>query len=225
MREIQKYRYVMAGVLTVAVFVLGVLFSNFMDDTRYQSLENEMQQTQVEMESRQLQLSYLKSSEVQSCDAIEAGLKEIVEGYNKRLRRVQQYQENSFFQEEQFRTMKREYILSGIRYWLYAQELRDRCDNGSNTVLFFTSSLFSESECDECSSLGTELTLLKKEYGEELLVFTVPTSLDDGAVEMLEKQYNITETPAVVLNGEEKLEGFHSSDEIEEELNLSGKER
>lgn len=222
MREVQKYRYILAAVLTVTVFVMGVLFSNMMDAQRYQSLKNRIQQNSVEMESRQLQLSYLKSPEVNSCRALEAGLTDIVKGYNARLSDVQQYQKNSFFNRQQFRIVKREYVLSGIRYWMYAQRLRDKCNYSANTVLFFTRNLFGKSNCDKCTSLGSKLTLLKKKYEDELLIFTIPTSLDDGAVEMLERQYNITETPSLVINGRKKIEGKYTVNQVEKKLNITG---
>lgn len=221
MREIQKYRYIIAGILTITVFVMGMLFSNLMDDRRYQELQNEMQQNNVEMESRQLQLSYLKSPGVESCAALEAGLSDIVEGYNSRLENVQQYQENSFFQQKQFKTIKRKYILSGVRYWMYAQELRDKCNYNATTVLFFTENMFSEDDCQSCKNIGTELTILKRRHDRDFLVFTMPTELDDGAVNILEQQYNVTKTPTLVVNGEEKIEGYMTSGEISQKLNLS----
>lgn len=223
MREIQKYRYVMAGILTVTVFILGMLFSNLVDDRRYQELQVEMQQNNVEMESRQLQLSYLKSPGVESCSALEAGLSDIVEGYNTRLERVQQYRENSFFKKDQFETIQRQYILSGVRYWMYAQELRNRCDYNATTVLFFTENIYGNDGCQSCRNVGTELTLLKRRYDGDFLVFTIPTELDDGAVDMLEQQYNVTETPTIVVNGEQKIEGYRTSGEISQRINLSEK--
>ncbi|MFB6100224.1 MAG: hypothetical protein ABEK16_03025 [Candidatus Nanohalobium sp.] len=221
MRKIQKYRYVLAAVLTLTVFTMGMLFSNLMDTQRYQQLQNEMQENNVEMESRQLQLSYLKSPEVESCAALQAGLSDIVKGYNSRLEKVQQYQENSFFKEQQFKIIKRKYILSGIRYWMYAQNLRSKCDYNATTVLFFTRNLFGDEKCRKCSSVGVELTLLKKRYDGELLVFTIPTKLDDGAVNILEQQYNVTSTPALVVNGEKKIEGYRSAGRLSELMNLS----
>jgi hypothetical protein len=201
---------------------MGVMFSNLLDDRRYQGLQNEMQENIVEMESRQLQLSYLKSPEVESCTALEAGLGDIVKGYNSRLGKVQQYQENSFFKEQQFKTIKRKYILSGVRYWMYSQELRKRCNYNATTVLFFTENLFGEDECEKCSNIGSELTLLKKRHDGNLLVFTIPTQLDDGAVNILEQQYNVTETPTLVVNSQQKIQGYRSSGQLSRLMNLSG---
>lgn len=221
MREIQKYRYITAAILTFTVFALGMLFSNYMDDRRYQGLENQVRQDNVQIESQQLQLNYLQSSEVNSCGALQAGLEDIIKGYNSRLAKVQQYQENSLFKEKQFKTTKRKYIISGIRYWMYTEQLKDKCGYNASTTLFFTENMFGDSDCQNCKSQGHELTLLKRKYDGELLVFTIPTDLDDGIVNMIEQQYNITETPSLVINAEQKLEGFQTRNEIQNKLKVT----
>lgn len=224
MREVRKYRYFFAAALTIVIFMLGVLFSNFMDDTRYNSLKNDINQDNVELESRQLQLNYLRSDNVKSCGALEAGLRDIVSGYNNRLSNLQNYQERSFFKEQEFKSMKHSYILSGIRYYLFAQELRGECDYNADTALFFTEGVGDNDNCEECGQMGEQLTILKRQYGEDLLVFTVPIEMDDGMVNMLVGQFNVTEKPTVIINGNEskKIEGFKSRKVIERELTVTG---
>ncbi|MFB6241468.1 MAG: hypothetical protein ABEJ36_01535 [Candidatus Nanosalina sp.] len=222
MREIKKYRYFFAAVLTVAIFVLGILMSSFVDQARYDSLRTQIRENNVELESRQLQLNYLQSDNIDSCRAMKAGLQDIVSGYNKRLSNLQNYAENSMFNREEFRVLKHSYILSGIRYWMFAQELRQRCGYKANTVLFFTSSMGNNGGCSECGRMGEQLSLLKSRYEERLLVFTVPVKLNDGMIDMLESQYNVTEIPTVVINSNKskRIEGFESRRKIEEYLTV-----
>jgi len=218
MRDIQKYRYVVAALLVVLVFSLGFLISNLADNTRASSLRNELQQDVVRIESRQLQLSYLESQS-QSCDALEAGLNNIVKGYNERLGKVQQYQDNSLLSSQRFETIKHQYIVSGIRYWLFAQQLRKKCEYSPNTVLFFTTDL-QKTDCSACEKEGQQLTLLKQVHQNQVLVFSVPVKMDDGLIKILERTYNVTETPTVVVNGNDTLAGYHSRSEIEKHLKL-----
>ncbi|MFB6191444.1 MAG: hypothetical protein ABEJ64_03365 [Candidatus Nanohaloarchaea archaeon] len=217
MREIQRYRYLVAALLTVIMFTMGVLVSNFVDDARTSSLQSEIQQDLVEIESKQLQLTYLKSGEVQSCDVLKAGLNNIVSGYNRRLGNLQQYKEESVLQEQRFKTIRDRYILSGIRYWMFAQDLRQRCDYSPDTVLFFANSL-DQNDSEQNQRQARQLTLLKKERRSQILIFTIPRNMEDGMVKILERQYNVTESPTLVLNGEEKLVGYHSRSEIREHL-------
>ncbi|MFB6190145.1 MAG: hypothetical protein ABEJ91_01095 [Candidatus Nanohaloarchaea archaeon] len=217
MREIQKYRYLVAAMLTLIMFSMGVLVSNFVDDARASALKSQINEDLTEIESKQLQLSYLKSGDVQSCKVLRKGLKNIVEGYNKRLGNLQQYQQNSAIQSQRFETIKNRYILSGIRYWMFAEDIRKQCDYSPDTVLFFTNNLEKEG-CEACEKMGRQLTLLKREQDSRLLVFSIPTDMEDGMVEILESQYNVTDTPTVVVNGEKKLTGYHPRSDIRKYL-------
>jgi hypothetical protein len=217
MREIQKYRYLVAAMLTLIMFSMGVLVSNFVDDARASALRSQVDQDLTEIESKQLQLSYLESEEVQSCDVLRKGLNNIVKGYNQRLGNLQQYQEKSTIQSQRFETIKSRYILSGIRYWMFAEDIRTECDYSPDTVLFFTNNLEKEN-CEDCERMGRQLTLLKREQDSELLVFSIPTEMDDGMVDILESQYNVTETPTVVVNGEKRLVGYHPRADVREHL-------
>lgn len=220
MRDINKYRYLVAGVLTVVVFVLGVLFSTVADEERAGILEDELKDSLVELESRNLQLNYLKSSDVQSCRVLKEGLQNMVADYNERLQKVQSYQESSLLREEKFETVNRRYILSGIRYWMFAEDLREKCSYDADNILFFTRGIGSGS-CDGCQKQGEQLSLLKKKYDKQVLIFSIPLDTEDGMIEVLEKQYNVTESPALVLNGNKTLDNYTSMSEISRELNLT----
>lgn len=223
MRKIKKYRYVAAFALTAMVFLLGILMSNLVDQQRAQSLENEMQQDLIQLESNQLQLSYLRSDESSSCEALQTALKNIVIDYNQRLSNVQNFQSDSFFKSQDFENIKRRYILSGIRYWMFAEEVRQKCDYSPDTVLFFTTTL-DKDDCPECDKIGRRLTLLKRKYNGDLLIFSIPVRMEDGMVDVLEQQFNVAQTPAVVINGDHKMTGLHPRSAIEQQLNNSAGE-
>jgi len=214
MRDIKTSRYVLAAVLTAVIFTLGILFSNFIDDVRSDSLRTELQDDVLAIESRQMQLSLLESDHIQSCDVLETGLTNIIGNYNQNLDRVLNYKENSFFNEKDFETIRRRYILSGVRYWMFAQELRDKCDYTTNTFLFFSQ----DEDCKNCSRTGTQLTLLKKKYQDLVLTFLVPTNIEDGTVKILKDKYNVTSVPTVVINGNTKLEGYVPIEQLERNI-------
>lgn len=213
MREISRYRYIVAAFLTLIIFVTGALTSNLVDDYRSEKLQTELQEDLTEVESNQLQLAYLQSENL-SCNTMDTGLKSITRGYNSRLAKIQTFRDRSLIKSERFNNLRRRYIISGIRYWMFAQEMKERCDFSPNTALFFTKSLENET-CEACARQGRQLTLLKKEYDGEFLVFSVPTSLDDGMVEILQDRYNVSEVPTTVVNGDTVLRGPKSREQIE----------
>ncbi|MDY6778868.1 MAG: hypothetical protein SVU32_09455 [Candidatus Nanohaloarchaea archaeon] len=217
MRNIKTYRYIFAAVLTVLIFLLGILFSNFVDDIRSSRIEESINENFVELESRQLQLAYLKE-DVQSCNVLKTGLSTIISDYNQNLGRVQRFEKNSIFNKDRFNTLQRQLMLSGIRYWMFAEDLKERCPGyNATTALFFSR----EDGCEACGRVGKNLALLKNKYGKGLLVFTVTVGTNDPMITILEQQYNITEVPAVVINEERVLRQNLTVQGIEQRINAT----
>lgn len=211
-REIKKYRYLFAALFTILVFTTGILFSNLVDDYRSSALQNEVREDVTDLESQQLQLNYLERQD--NCRVLEAGLNEVLQGYNERLDRVVNYEENSLFKSERFQNIRRQYVLAGIRYWIFSKDLRDKCeDYNPDTILYFQ-----KQDCPACDSTGKELSRIKKTQGNQALVFNIFTDIEDSMVTILEKEYQINQTPTVVINEETTLEGDLSRQEIEENM-------
>lgn len=214
MSEIKKYRYLFAIILTALIFMLGVLGSNLVDDKRQSELQNSLQEDTTDLQSKQLLLRYLEDKD--SCELRQQGLTEIIEGYNNRLERVQSYEDRSFFQESEFRNIRRSYVLSGIEYWMFAEQIEAGCeDYDTNTILFFT-----EEECDACERQGQTLSDIKRIYGDQVLIFSVYRGIDDSMINLLEEQYDIQEAPTLVINKNETVRGVQSRSNITEHLQL-----
>lgn len=214
-REIKKYRYVFAAVFTILIFFTGILFSNLMDDYRSGVLSEELEEDLIELESRQVQMNYLED-ENHTCEAMQAGLSNIVGSYNERLERMESYRDSTMLQEDQFNDIRRRYTLSGVEYWQFSEKVKDKCDGYEpDTILYF-----GEDDCSNCDQQRRELDRLKNIYGEEVLIFTVFTDIDDGMVEILTNEYDVQETPKIVINGEKQDEGLRHRDEIIENLTV-----
>lgn len=211
-REIKKYRYLFAALFTILVFTTGILFSNLVDDYRSSALQNEIREDVTDLESQQLQLNYLERQD--NCRVLEAGLNEVLQGYNERLDRVVNYEENSLFKQRRFQDIRRQYVLAGIRYWIFSKDLREKCeDYNPDTILYFQ-----KQDCPDCDSTGRELSRIKKTYGNQALIFTIYTDIQDSMVTILEKEYKVNQTPTVIINEETKLEGDLSRQEIKENM-------
>ncbi len=214
MSEIKKYRYIFALVLTALIFMLGVLGSNLIDDKRQAELQTSLQEDTTDIQSKQLLMRYLEDKE--SCELRQQGLTEIIEGYNNRLERVKSYEDRSFFQESEFKNIRRSYVLSGIEYWMFAEQIETSCeDYGTNTILFFT-----EEDCEECERQGQTLSDIKRIYGDEVLIFSVYRGIDDSMINLLEEQYEIDSAPTLVINKNQTVSGVRSRSNITSRLHL-----
>jgi|APHM01.1.fsa_nt_gi hypothetical protein len=103
---------------------------------------------------------------------------------------------------------------------MFAEEINRKCGRTSDTVLYFTSRVGAAQSCQECAEMGEHLSLTKKQKGSDFLIFTVPANLEDGMVDMLKRQYNVTSIPTTVFNANKsnKIHGVGSLDEIDSRL-------
>lgn len=215
MSEIKKYRYLFALILTVLIFCLGILASNLADDKRQADLQSTLEDDTTDIQSKQLLIRYL--DEKNSCELRQEGLAEIIDGYNNRLERVQSYEQQSFFQESEFRSIRRNYVLSGIEYWMFAEQTDENCeDYNPNTILFFT-----KDDCNECDRQGDLLSDIKRVHGEDVLVFSVYTDLDDSMINLLRDEYDVQDTPTMVINKNTTIRGFASRENVTQHLELN----
>lgn len=214
-REIKKYRYAFALIFTILIFSMGMLFSNLMDDYRTDTLSQELENDIIEMESRQIQMNYLDRGE-RSCQTLQRGLESITSSYNDRLDRIEQFRDSPTFQQEQFERLKHRYTLSGAEYWMFAENVKEQCDDyNPDTVLFFR-----EENCQECEDQGQELSRIKNVHGEDVLIFSIYTDIDDGMVNILKQEHNVERRPTLIINQETKLEGYHHREDILQNLNV-----
>lgn len=214
MSEIKKYRYLFAALFTILMFTMGVLTSNLIDDTRQNALQETLEEDAADLQSKQLMMNYLDDQK--SCNLRKKGLAQIVEDYNNRLERVESYEKSSFFQAGDFQNLRRRYVLSGLEYWMFAENTKEECDDyNPDTVLFFT-----EEDCTSCARQGEILSDLKRVHGEDLLVFVIYTDIEDNMIEVLKKEYNVTSPPAVIVNQNTTYHSFTGRQNITRNLDL-----
>jgi len=215
-REIKKYRYVFAAIFTVMIFFTGILFANLMDDYRADVLTQELEDDLAELESRQVQMSYLEDGN-HTCNAMQAGLSSTVSSYNDRLERMENYRDSTIFRGDQFENIRRQYMLSGVQYWQFAEEVKQECDYYNPDLILY----FGEHNCEDCKQQRTELDRMKNIYGEEVLIFSVFTDIDDGMVEILKSEYDVEDTPTVIINNEKQDSGLQTTEQLSENLTIT----
>lgn len=210
--EIKKHRYFFAAVFTLGVFFMGLLFSNLVDDHRSAALQEDLRDDIIGLESQQLQINYLDRQE--DCSVLKTGLTETTKDYNDNLERVQSYEDGSLLKSGRFHDIRHQFVLSGIRYWLFAQEVRQRCpDYDPHTLLYFGTD-----DCPGCNAVRNHLERVKDQYGAQTLIYHIHTDIDDGMVRILKNRFGIETIPSVVVNEETVLEGSVSKQRIVDEI-------
>ncbi|MEK6938931.1 MAG: conjugal transfer protein TraF [Nanoarchaeota archaeon] len=211
-RKISTDKYIIAGVITLLIFGLGLTLGMVIDNYRYNVIEEVNMEQEVRYLSLQSQYLYLTSfGSYNNCPILSGALKFTIEDLSNSLSEVIASGEETQNDDVRSNIITRRYLLDNLRYWLLAKESKDRCNLDIVPILYFYSA-----ECPSCPNQGTILTHFKNLFGEQLLVF--PINLDfrsqETMVEIVMNQFNITKYPTVVIDNK-KYEGVVTQEQLQ----------
>lgn len=206
---INKKRHLIALLFTFAAFIIGILIGVLITNERL-DFSNEVSQDQrLELESIQLQYIYITSLlESENCPAILRAMEENLNSLE--IARIKLEGFISQTRNKEFQFIKRDYILSELRYWILAQQTQKICEDDSIKVLFFYTK---EEQCSDCPTQGLILTNIKKKLEEKILIFSLDTQQEEPMVQILKQSFNITTVPTIVFK-DKKIEGLTKLDEL-----------
>lgn len=210
-RVISKEKYIVAGVITLLIFSLGLTLGLIIDDHRYNLVEEVNMEQEVKYTSVQLQYLFLTTeNHYNNCPVLSATLKETVRDLSDSLSEVISFEEESKTISTRQNIIMRRYILDNLRYYLLATQSKQRCDLDIVPILYFYSK-----NCTSCPDQGTILTYYKQIFGEKVLVFPINGDLrsDETMVRIMEGQYNVTTYPTIIID-QQKYEGVVSREKL-----------
>ncbi len=202
MVKMDKNRYILAGILTILIFSLGLLLGIILDLSRARWAENVLTSQEINFNSISLQYQLIdlfskNNKSIDSCKAIQPLLTDAVINLNKALAKFMDYKENARIDPDKEDIIERQYLLANIRYWLLIKRYKEECNNSDVvTILYFFSN-----DCRDCPDQGVILTYYKKLYENKLLVFPINVDLekDEPLITSLRMYYNISSYPTIVI--------------------------
>lgn len=194
---IKKSRYILALVLTILIFLLGILLGSTLTNLRIKFTEELIEQQRLEFDSIQLQYSYMDEFlQKKNCPA---ALKTLDENLNN-LEIVRGKLENYLEKDNQkiLKNIKRDYTLSQIRYWLLYNKAKEICQQEDTIALLY---FYSSKDCNKCEIQGAILTSLKQKFKDKLLIFSIDASFEEEPmVKILEQSFGLDSTPSMIVN-------------------------
>ncbi len=223
-RSLSFRRYLVAGVITTLIFILGLLLGLVMDYERLDSLQEAGEVQDLNYKSLQLQYLYLTTLEEPetSCQILQAALTSSIEELSYSLEQYEKYEKDTQINKAQYELIARNYLLDNIRYWIFSKRTKEICEDDVINVLYF----YSLDNCNICPNQGTILSYFKTKLQDQILVFPINTDLDEDFIELLELQYGIKTLPTIIVN-DEKYEGVVSKERLTQIIcnNSMNKER
>lgn len=201
--SINKKRYFIALVLTSLVFLLGLLVGYGVTGLRLNKVQEGERDLRFSYDSAQLQTLYISSLlREQNCPQLKTVLDTNINSIQRTADNLENYIKSTQFRSGDFDSLKREYILAQLRYWLLAQQFKEICDQDVVLILYFFSSSVAE-PCNDCGPQGTILSYLKNIFQDKLLVFSMDKDFDqEPLIPILLNDYAITSAPSIVIDSE-----------------------
>ncbi len=211
-RSFSRRRYIIAITLTVLVFFSGLMLGLVIENRRVSYIENLYQKQQVEFSSTQLQYLYLTSlNKKEGCSGsyrtFDLNLRQLDDSRIK----LENYVKDNKINTENFESLKRQYAVEQLKYWLFAQQVKDVCNEEMVRVLYFYST---NKDCPKCADEEAILTYLKNRFDEKLLIFALDSQMaEEPMITILKKQYGVNTYPTIIVENK-KLEGFVDKNEL-----------
>ncbi|MEM5814666.1 MAG: hypothetical protein QXD77_02520 [Candidatus Aenigmatarchaeota archaeon] len=202
-----------AAVLTVVIFIVGILVGAFMDISRVSEASGRLTEIDLQWNDARLQALYSDSkNDTASCEAaIKANL-----DFNERIyaegRTIERYEAINRFAPQLVYEKKR-YALLQLEFWLNSLELKKRCGADYTVLAYFYSHYNQSLEMDQ-KLQSAVLTQLKEECGNAVLLVPLPSDMGLSSIELVKKNYGISSAPSILVNEEKVLSGVQSLSDL-----------
>lgn len=133
-----KEKYAIAAILTLGIFLLGLLLGLVIEGKRFIYIQNSAKDQKLDFESLQLQYAYMEQlSEENNCPAVIKTFETNIESLESSRLRLEEYNDNAKISKDDFKLLQREYMLSQINYWLFAKRTKHICEVDQESILYF----------------------------------------------------------------------------------------
>jgi len=214
--DLVKDSLVKASFLTCLFLVLGILVGLQMSDLRQDHTADNLDRTSLETETFSVLQDYMDESGDNFCEISSVRLPEVGQRNAELGSQLERFDSQEFSNENEYNYIRDRYYNNQLKLYMMVNEHNERCDGDQDTILYF----FDDST--QSQRQGAVLDEIARNQGSFIFAFNMdiledPERPDSPILEVLVEDYNITESPSIVVNGE-KSEGFVSQGEIREKV-------
>lgn len=211
-----KSVYLIAFIATLAIFVVAIFSTWFLEEQRLSNINEGLRQIVLENE---LQNIYFlnKDADLNSyCLSMQSSLTSNIDELSLMEYRLSNYKESLFSTE--YSSVKKSYLLTNLLLFEKVSSLEKDCNVNIKPVIYFYAE---DKSCEiECAVLADELELVKRECSN-IWVFALPYNWHlYPFTSFLEKRYAVTKPATLVVDGN-KYESSFSKDELMKLVNCS----
>jgi len=215
MGKVRAHIYIKAALLTFLVFISGVAIGWYLDETRVSFVKSKIDELEISFSNLALEEEFYRSIATNKdtiCNIYISKANDLALQAGKLGSYLESFREISKFNLHNIEGLKDKYFILNLKLWLYMRKLREECNYNTTTILFFYTSV---KRCEDCVAQGIVLDQLKKSDPEKYMIFATDVDSKLGIVNALKVYFNVTQLPTLIINEDQKIEGFVSRQELE----------
>lgn len=194
------------------LFTMGLIIG--LTSSKIKSSEIELKINSFQENLNSLEVGFLLSNALKnktiSCNYLNTNVNQIKEQMEDIGENVVTYEEDSRIKDPNYLSLKKQYTYVRAQYWVMLERLKSECDVNYTVILYFYGT---KTPCPECRDQGVILSHLSITNNN---LYVIPVDFDEDLliIDTLNSAFNITKTPTIVINSQNKLEGLTLENEL-----------
>jgi len=199
-RQIDLGKYLSVFAITALIFILGIFLGNYIAYSRVGELEKAQEELTAQIMGLELKDALLKYGDVCSLT-----WQDIWEEKVKTGEKIDKLEGRLGKNNADVLRQKEIYELIEIRTFLLLKEIKEKCNETFEIILFFYTNDKNDPKGSStlCETQGYVLDALYQRYPDKVNTFAFDINTKNPATDILQQLYNITKVPSLIIK--EKL--------------------
>jgi hypothetical protein len=211
-KKFPKRIFVTSLIITVIIFAAGMILGYQLDGARTNEILTGLQGNELDTESYLVEQGFWEIIAGDNCEFSEPRLESISLQLGELGDYLNSYDQKNIFKQEEFEYLARRYFLLEIKAYTLEMDARERCGKNNTVILFFYNT---EDTISQTQGLVLDRLNREDEEDQKISVYSINKDFEgDEAIKTLNTFYEITTTPTLIINGEEKIEEFINYDDL-----------
>lgn len=212
-----KNVFLQALIVTIAVFIAGLVLGYFLEANRTDKTELAIMNSEINIMDEQVRTNNIEVFNI-SCElSKESTFNFANKIYNDALL-LEEYDSKNKFTDD-LKILHKKYDLLRIMLWMESTNIKEKCKENFHIVVYMFEYVPEEIDKKAEQSAFSRLLLdIKNKYGNEILLIPIAGNLDIESVNILKKHYKITKLPVVIIDEKVIIREMPTFEELEKTI-------
>lgn len=208
MRSNYKRVYAVAGIISIILYAAGIATGYLLQEDIFGVVEGEIGKIESDISAVEQELPLLSLRGEGSCRILATLSSDVNSRLNGILEKIVEL-ENQGASRDVYNRLLNDYTSLAVRGWILDKDIQQSCTSDSVIALYFYSV-----PCEDCVEQGEIFRRIDDRYGDRFSVFVLNKDIDQPAINILARSFNITRAPAIILDSR-SFQGLMSEEALD----------